>query len=70
MRYARTRLGMTQEDVGKKLGVSTTQVSNYEADKHEMPYSKMLKFCEYFQITTNWLMGQKPMRHLTLRGAQ
>jgi transcriptional regulator with XRE-family HTH domain len=70
MRLLRNRLGLTQEEVGRKLGCSTTQVSNYETDKHEMPYGKMLKFCDYFQVTTNWIMGQKPMNHLTLRGAQ
>lgn len=70
MRHVRVRLGMTQEDVSKKLGVSATQISNYEADRHEMPYSKMLKFCDYFQVSTNWLMCQKPMNHLALRGAQ
>jgi transcriptional regulator with XRE-family HTH domain len=70
MRHVRNRLGLTQEEVGRKLGVSATQVSNYEGDRHEMPYSKMLVFCEYFQVPTNWLMCQKPLTHLALRGAK
>ncbi len=70
MRHVRARLGLTQDEVGRKVGVSAVQVSNYEHDRQEMPYARMLAFCEYFQISTNWLMCQQPMNHIALRGAK
>lgn len=69
MRFVRRKLGLSQEEVARKVGVTASQVSNYENNRNEMPYDKMRKFCEHCQVSTNWLLGQKSIT-LHLRGAK
>lgn len=68
MRYVRQRLGMTQAEVAKKLGVTSASVSLYESNKTQMDYTKLRTFCEYFQVSNDWLLCQKPFNHIAVRG--
>lgn len=57
----RKQRGMTQEELGEKLGVSRQAVSKWEGDQTtpDLQYLKIM--CEEFGVTADWLLFEKDM---------
>lgn len=54
----RKELGLTQTELGKKLGVQTTAVSKWELGRVEnIPLSKIKVMAEIFGVEAKWLLG-------------
>ena len=56
---ARKAHGKTQQDVADYLGITRQAYSNYEAGKREPDYETLLKIGEYFNCSTDYLLGNR-----------
>lgn len=51
--------GLTQKELGKILSVSTGTISNYENGVHYPDLEKLVALADYFQVSTDYLLGRK-----------
>jgi len=51
---------MTQEDLGKVLGVTKASISGYENETREPDIKTLLKLSDYFQVTVDYLLAKNP----------
>lgn len=58
IRVYRTLNGMTQQELGKRLGITAQAVSKYECGLSEPDSSGILKMCEMFGVTADELLGR------------
>lgn len=59
IRDLRTKKKMTQEELGKIIGVSKVSVSGYENDTRQPDNAALVKIAEYFNVSTDYLLGNK-----------
>lgn len=59
IRELRRRDSMTQAQLAKCLGVSTGAVGLWETDKREPDISTILKMAKIFEVSTDYLLGNK-----------
>lgn len=52
----RKELGLKQEDIAKKIGVEKNTISNYENNISKPNYDKLVKLCNLFHVSPNYLM--------------
>lgn len=49
--------GLTQAMLAKQLGIAKTTYSSYEQGKRQPDYDMLLKIANYFDVTTDYLLG-------------
>lgn len=54
----RKAMNMTQKQLAEKLGVGQKDVSRYELEQHEPSISTILKLCEFFDVSADYLLGR------------
>ncbi|MEZ3445339.1 MAG: helix-turn-helix domain-containing protein [Lachnospiraceae bacterium] len=54
----RTKLKLSQMELGKKIGIIGKQISNYEKGKLRPPIDVMLNLCNVFQCELGYLLGE------------
>ena len=63
----RTEYGMTQDELGSRLGVSKGAISRWEHGEVEnIKRSVIAKMAEIFQVTPVWLMGYEDAENVTV----
>lgn len=55
LRATREFYGKTQTEFGQVMGVTQSAVANYEKDIRPIEGEKLVKLCEKFPITTDWI---------------
>lgn len=50
---------LKQEDVAKAIGVTPEAIGNYENGKREPKGEILTKLADYFQVSTDYLLGRK-----------
>jgi len=58
LRERREKLGRTQLDAAKGLGISNVQLSRYETDDRKPDPDMLARFAEYYRTTTDYLLGR------------
>lgn len=58
IRQARKAKKLTQEDLGKILGVSKTAIVNYESAQRKISLEHIVKLCKFYELTVNDLIGE------------
>lgn len=58
----RVRLGMTQQDLAKSIGVTTNTVSNWEIGRFEPTSSRLKQLSEVFGCSVDYLLGSSDER--------
>lgn len=48
---------LTQPQFAEKIGTTKNQISKYELEKEPIPVKHIIKICEVFNISANWLLG-------------
>lgn len=51
--------GYSQADVAEYLGITTAAYQNYEAGRREANYNNIIKLAEYYNVTTDYLLGRQ-----------
>ena len=60
IRLLRKSRGLSQEELAKKIGVSTSAIGMYEQGRREPDNAKLQKICEFFDVTMDYLTGLSP----------
>jgi transcriptional regulator with XRE-family HTH domain len=56
IRQVRRHHGLTQEEFGKRLGISKSSVINYESGKRTPDADLLIELLRRFQVDAEWLM--------------
>ena len=71
LKKLRVEKELTQEELGKDIGVSGQSIKNWENDRRKYDLKAILKLAEYFDVTTDYLLGlskdKKPIEDITER---
>ncbi len=59
LRLIRERLGITQAEVGEKLGIQSQHVSKYERGETVPTWENLIKLTEIYDVNINWLLTGK-----------
>lgn len=57
LKYLRTLKGQTQESLASVLGIKSTTIANYEADRNEPSFDKLVRLARHFNVTCDFLLG-------------
>ena len=60
----RKRLGLTQQQIAKKLNISRSNVANWESGSNTASPEMILKCSELFNCTTDYLYGKTEHRNI------
>ena len=63
LKFLREEKGLFQSDIAKILGVSIAAVAFYENEKRDMSPDTIIKLAEYFDVTTDYLLGKSDIRN-------
>ena len=63
LKFLRTEKGENLEKIAKYLDVSIQTISNYENGKREMTPDTIIKLADYFEVTTDYLLGKSDIRN-------
>jgi len=55
----RKRSGLTQADLAKYLRITGQAHSCYESNKREMDFTSLRLFSDFYNVTTDYLLGRK-----------
>lgn len=58
LKELRTELGLTQEQVAKKIGVSRVNYTRYENGKVRPNYESLLLIVDFYEISLDELFGR------------
>ena len=53
---ARKRAGLSQEQLGEKLGVSRQAVSKWESDQTNPDVAYVAQMCRLLEVSSDWLL--------------
>ena len=54
----RARKGITKTKLADEIGVSAGTIKNWQSGKTEIPASKLVALAQYFNVTTDYLLGR------------
>lgn len=57
LKQLREEKGVTQKEVAKAIGVTTSAYANYEQGTREPSIQIIINLCRYFNITSDFLIG-------------
>lgn len=63
LKFLRGEKGLYQSDIAKILGISTSAVGFYENEKRDMSPEVIIKLANYFDVTTDYLLGKTDIRY-------
>ena len=62
LRELRIAHGMTQADLAGELNVARTAISKYEIGQLDLSSSTILRLCDIFGCTADYLLGRSPLQ--------
>src|SRR5215467_6127097 len=60
IRLRRNMLGISQTEMGNRIGVSYQQVQKYEKGVNRIGSSRLMQICDVLQVTPAWLFEGAP----------
>ncbi|MBE5968189.1 MAG: helix-turn-helix transcriptional regulator [Lachnospiraceae bacterium] len=57
LKQLRQKNKMTQSDLAKVLGLKPTAISNYESERNEPSFDKLIALSKFFDVTIDYLLG-------------
>lgn len=68
LKKLRLKRGISQVEFAQNLGVTKQCVSNWENDNVLPSIEMLIKISNYFNVTTDYLLGKEPMKVLDVSG--
>lgn len=59
IRELRENTRKTQTEIAKILETSQSYYSEYELGKRELPIKHLVKLCEYYEVSADYILGLK-----------
>jgi repressor LexA len=66
LRQLRKSRKLTQEEVGKHLGITAQSYSNYENDNREPDFATVSKLADYFNVSVDYLLGREEKKEFSI----
>ena len=63
IKILREELGLKQEELANKMSVSPSSIGMYETNKREPNYELILKLAQFFDVSTDYLLGKSDNRN-------
>ena len=63
LKLLREEKKLIQKDIAKLLNVSIPAVNQYESGKRDMSTETVIKLAEYFNVSTDYLLGKTDIRN-------
>lgn len=60
----RKELGLTQNEFAKKINMTQQRISAYEKGKREPDLQTLQQFADFFNVSTDYLLGRTDIRNL------
>jgi transcriptional regulator with XRE-family HTH domain len=64
----RDKLGLTQEELSGKLGISRAALSHYETNRREPDYLTLCSIADYYQVSLDYILCRTDEPALTQKG--
>ena len=68
LKSLRTKKGLTQLQVGNRIGVSKGVISSYELSNRTPPYDILIKLASLYNVSTDYLLGLEYKRTVNVSG--
>lgn len=59
IRELRENIGKNQTEIAEVLGTSQSYYSEYELGKRELPLKHLIKLCNYYKVSADYILGLK-----------
>ena len=59
LKQLRLEKGLTQIELGKKLGIKRNTYSDWENGKTEPRFDNLVKLADFFNVSLDWLFGRE-----------
>lgn len=59
LKKLRLELGISQKELAEKLGVSPTNIYNYETGRTQPSVEWIIKLADFFEVSTDFLLGRE-----------
>lgn len=66
--YVRIKEDLSQEDFGKNIGLSKSNVSCFENHKYEPSFQAIVKIIEHYKINSDWLLFEQGDPYIKVQG--
>jgi transcriptional regulator with XRE-family HTH domain len=63
LKQLREEHDLLQKELAEKLNISQQTISLYESDKREPDYDMLKKIAEFFNVSTDFLLGESNIRN-------
>lgn len=63
LKFLRNQKGESLDKIAKYLNVTVQTISNYENEKREMTPSTIIKLADYFNVSTDYLLGKTDIKN-------
>jgi transcriptional regulator with XRE-family HTH domain len=57
LKQLRQKHNLTQSELANILGLKPTAISNYESDRNEPSYDKLIALSKFFDVSCDYLLG-------------
>lgn len=57
IRNLRTKRGLTQEELAKRIGITRARLAKYETGANQIDNEILAQLAEFFNVTTDYLLG-------------
>ena len=58
LKELRQKNNLKRSDLAKALNLPQSTVANYENESRQMPYSLLITFADFFNVTVDYLLGR------------
>jgi transcriptional regulator with XRE-family HTH domain len=63
LRKLREQLNLSPDELGQAVNVSRQQIGRYEANRTDVTSDTLVKFADFFDVTTDYLLGRSDVKH-------
>ena len=66
LRMLREKTGLTQKEFASKFNMSDARYNHYETGKREPDYDTLKSFADFFEVSTDFLLGRTDIDNSTI----
>ncbi|WP_247930726.1 helix-turn-helix domain-containing protein [Streptococcus mitis] len=59
LKELRLKKGLTQTELGEKVGVKQSTFTNWEKGKREPSFENLIKLADLLEVSLDWLFGRE-----------
>lgn len=63
LKFLREEKKLSQNDIGKLLGITSQAVGLYENEKRDIPNEYLIELADYFEVSTDYLLCKSDIRN-------